>query len=83
MRIFQAKGRVDPTKQVIYTLVLSMIPLVVFFLFTLVFESMFGISGDDIRVERYTILPLSSFFIIIPFIRIGKTVKAIKYVIPL
>ena len=83
MRTLQVKGRVDPRRQTVYVMVLGMIPLVVLFLFMIGFELMFGIWAGDILVEKYIILPLSSFFIIIPFIRIGKTVKAIKYVIPL
>ena len=83
MGTFQAKGRVDPRRQTAYVMVLGMIPLVVLFLFMIGFELMFGIWGGDILVEKYIILPLPSLPIIIPFIRIGKTIKAIKYVIPL
>ena len=84
MNLFLNKGKINPQKQALCTILLASIPAIGFFIFTLIAnisELAWGPIGH--WNERFTMYGWTAFLSLIPFIQIGKTIKAVPYVFAL
>ena len=81
MKILESKGKVNPRKQMIYAVSLTMIPAIGFLVFTLIavrLELVWGPIGY--WNERFTMYGWQAVLVLIPFIRIGKTLLVLPFV---
>ena len=80
---FEAKTSVDPRTQTIQTFVLCVISSISFVLYLSVVELEIIAGGSWFVIERFILQGILPFFILIPFIRIGKTLRITPLIIGL
>ena len=83
MKFFESNTKVNPVKHTIFAIVLCLTSSISFIIISLLVEFDMMAGGFWFAFERLMLYGLLPFLAIIPFIRIGKTIKIIFPIIGL